>query len=118
MPLHVPEKYRVTTGLGSYNTTKAFGNNGVFFITIKKVLFHIIVGEACDDNQWDHVSVSLKTRCPTWEEMCAIKDIFFDPDDVVVQYHPAKKDYVNFHPYCLHMWRYNGTMPVPEKIRV
>ena len=25
---------------------------------------------------WEHVSVSLQNRCPTWDEMCRIKDIF------------------------------------------
>ncbi len=24
---------------------------------------------------WEHVSVSLPRRCPTWDEMCLIKDI-------------------------------------------
>jgi hypothetical protein len=55
---------------------------------------------------WEHVSVSLsKKRCPTWEEMCVVKDLFWGPDDWVVQYHPQKSDYVNNHPYCLHLWR-------------
>ena len=26
---------------------------------------------------WEHVSVSLARRCPTWEEMCMVKDIFW-----------------------------------------
>lgn len=54
---------------------------------------------------WDHVSVSYPDRCPTWDEMCMVKDIFFRDDECVAQYHPAKKDYVNLHPYCLHLWR-------------
>ena len=32
---------------------------------------------------WEHVSVSLARRCPTWEEMCMIKDLF-------VEYHPPR----------------------------
>lgn len=54
---------------------------------------------------WDHVSVSTPTRTPTWEEMCAIKDICFNDDEAVIQYHPPKSEYVNNHPYCLHMWK-------------
>ena len=54
---------------------------------------------------WDHISISLRHRCPTWEEMCWVKNLFFDPDDVVMQLHPAKSQYVNYHPYCLHLWR-------------
>ena len=63
---------------------------------------------------WDHVSVSFNNRCPTWEEMCEIKSMFFHPDEVVVQYHPAESDYVNNHPYCLHLWRpQEQAMPTP-----
>ena len=54
---------------------------------------------------WDHVSVSLKTRTPTWEEMCHIKSLFFADEEVVMQLHPAKSAYVNYHPFCLHLWR-------------
>ena len=54
---------------------------------------------------WDHVSVSYQDRCPTWEEMCKAKDMFFMEDECCVEYHPAKSEYVNLHPYCLHIWR-------------
>lgn len=54
---------------------------------------------------WDHVSISFRDRCPTWDEMCEVKDIFFKEDEACVEYHPAKADYVNIHTYCLHIWR-------------
>lgn len=57
------------------------------------------------DQGWDHVSVSLTNRCPNWEEMCFIKDLFFDEEETVIQFHPKKSRYVNIHPFCLHMWR-------------
>lgn len=58
--------------------------------------------------------------CPTWDEMCAIKELFFEPEEVVVQYHPAESQHVNIHPFCLHLWRPNdGTdLPVPPMIYV
>ncbi len=58
-----------------------------------------------DGDKWDHVSVSLATRCPTWEEMCFIKKLFFKPEEAVMQLHPPATEYVNCHPYCLHLWR-------------
>lgn len=65
---------------------------------------------------WDHVSVSYQHRCCTWDEMCRVKDMFFREDECVVQYHPAKADYVNNHPYVLHLWRPQAVpMPVPPK---
>lgn len=57
---------------------------------------------------WEHVSVSFTTRCPTWDEMCKIKDVFWNDDECVIEYHPPKSEYVNIHPYCLHLWRKCG----------
>lgn len=54
---------------------------------------------------WDHVSVSFPNRCPTWEEMCEIKRMFFYPEETAWEYHPMESEYVNEHPYCLHIWR-------------
>ncbi len=63
---------------------------------------------------WDHVSVSFADRCPTWDEMCRVKDVFFSEDEYCVEYHPAKSEYVNQHPYCLHIWKpQNENMPSP-----
>jgi len=74
-----------------------------------------------DSFWWEHVSVSTATRCPTWPEMCFIKDLFWHEDECVVQYHPALKDYVNHHPYTLHLWRptkQSDRMPTPPSILV
>lgn len=57
---------------------------------------------------WEHVSVSLARRCPTWEEMCMVKDIFWGEEECVVQFHPPRSEYVNRHPYCLHLWKKIG----------
>lgn len=63
---------------------------------------------------WDHASVSKHKRVPTWDEMCFVKDMFFNPDECVIQYHPPQSEYVNIHPNCLHLWRQqNGCPPLP-----
>ena len=68
---------------------------------------------------WDHVSVSLKNRCPNWREMCHIKDLFWNDDEVVIQYHPAKKDYINNCATCLHLWKpQDQVVPTPPTIMV
>ena len=58
---------------------------------------------------WEHVSVSLKNRCPTWEEMSLIKNIFWGEEECVIQYHPPETVYINNHPYCLHLWKKIGS---------
>lgn len=75
---------------------------------------------------WEHVSVSRSDgKVPTWEDMCFAKDLFWDDEEAVVQFHPEKSKYVNYHPGVLHLWRYLGghaTPPTqllaPEKTRV
>jgi hypothetical protein len=68
---------------------------------------------------WEHVSISLPNRCPTWDEMCRIKDMFWDEDEAVIQIHPPKSDYVNNHPYCLHLWKSKEKeQPLPPWILV
>lgn len=68
---------------------------------------------------WDHVSVSLPNRCPTWEEMSVVARLFFEDDERLVMYRPPASEYVNCHPYCLHWWRpQNEAMPFPPSYMV
>lgn len=68
---------------------------------------------------WEHVSVSLQCRCPVWEEMCAVKAAFWEPEDAVLQIHPPESDYVNAHQFCLHLWRpVDGVVALPPSILV
>ena len=58
---------------------------------------------------WDHVSVAPRklSKVPSWDDMCAIKDLFFEDYEAVIQIHPPKDMYVNNMPNCLHLWRAN-----------
>lgn len=68
---------------------------------------------------WEHVSVCPANRCPDWEEMSQIKDMFWREDEVVMQLHPAKSNYVNIMPNCLHLWRPIGQeIPIPPILYV
>jgi len=103
------------------NRIKMFGydgdeSNGAFRFRIKGNDYLVI---ASNGGGWEHVSVSCISRVPSWEIMCEIKDMFFNEDEVVMQLHPAKKDYVNNHPNCLHLWKpLNKKIPTPPSIMV
>lgn len=89
------------------------GNNG-FFILVRergRPLYCV----SSDGAEWEHVSVSTKypSKVPSWEDMCYIKNIFWDDEDCIVQYHPRKSDYVNNAKNCLHLWR-PTTIKLPE----
>ncbi|MBO7615011.1 MAG: hypothetical protein J6T15_04885 [Bacilli bacterium] len=54
---------------------------------------------------WEHLSVSMPSKTPSWDQMCVMKDIFFEEEEECFEYHPKKSEYVNMHPHCLHIWR-------------
>lgn len=80
-----------------------------------KVL-HFIFSTACG---FEHLSVSTPVRTPTWDEMCKMKEIFWRDDEVCMQLHPKKEDYVNNMKYCLHIWKpIDKEIPTPPSIMV
>jgi len=115
---HAPKQFMVkhpVLGMGE-------GNNGYFMFEKNGINFNVI---SSDGMGWEHVSVGIqnswinKPRCPTWEEMCMVKDLFWDKEVCVIQYHPPKSEYVNNHPYVLHLWRPIGvSIPMPNSIMV
>lgn len=108
---HVPEQFRLKDRL---NTQCIGSNNGIFIV--RSVRFkHTLKCIASDGEGWEHVSVSLNHRTPRWNEMCYIKDLFWDEEDWVIQFHPAKDNNINLHPHCLHLWRKAGTNDFTEK---
>lgn len=91
------------------------GRAGAYVVNGPAGLLQVIVS---DRRGWEHVSVTYrkKKRIPTWEDMCFVKDLFWEKSEWVVQYHPPGVDYVNNHEYVLHLWRPVGiTLPVPPK---
>lgn len=114
MAFHVPEKFRVhLQGLPIVKDC----NNGAFICKLKHGQSLKVI--ASEGMGWEHVSVSRTDRSPTWEEMCQVKDMFWDKDDCVVQYHPSESEYVNNHPFCLHLWRpMSGWIRIPPSALV
>ena len=115
---HVKEEYRIRTG--QYGSNYTYGNNGAFEINRGSAKFCII---ASDGMGREHISVHCikqgKDWTPTWSEMCFIKGLFWDEEDCVIQFHPAKSEYVNVHKHTLHLWRpTNQVIPIPDKIMV
>jgi hypothetical protein len=110
----VPENFRIKSG--DFASNESYGNTGAFMLPLNNgtIKAFCIVS---DGEGWEHVSITLGTkkgqikRCPTWDEMCAIKSIFWDEDDCVIQFHPSKADYISNNNYCLHLWR-----PIDQEI--
>ena len=87
--------------------------NGYFEIKLKTSILTFVVAASNNDG-WDHVSISTRERCPRWNEMQQIKELFFEDDEVVMQLHPEKTEYINLAETCLHLWRpQNVEIPTP-----
>ncbi len=66
-----------------------------------------------DGKEWLHISVSRKSRLPTYEEMTRIKRDFIGDDKKAISVLPEKKYHVNIDKYCLHLF-YSAENPLPE----
>ncbi len=124
MSFHVPEQARDTTHpqLGS---DSHYGNNGMFLVGSPEPGWRLAL--ICSDGTdgvveahgWEHVSVhayeprQMRQRTPTWKEMSFVKDLCWDGEDVVMQLHPRRSQYVNNHPHVLHLWR-SRDVAIPE----
>jgi hypothetical protein len=93
---------------GPYGSDDTFGLTGAFRL-IGPTGATLVVMAADATNPvtvgWEHVSVSLPNRCPNWPEMCFVKDLFWGPDETVVQFHVPVADHINNHDHCLYLWR-------------
>ena len=107
-PNHL-EKYRVAVGGDEGDAC-----NG--FLMIKS---RGLAVQFSDGGGWEHVSVSRKSKVPSYDDLCWIKDQFWNNRDTVMQLHVPKKDHVNVHPWCLHLWRpLDQEIPRPPGIMV
>ncbi|MFA6664346.1 MAG: hypothetical protein WCS21_08550 [Lachnospiraceae bacterium] len=60
-----------------------------------------------NEDGWEHVSIVPKKKftMPSWEDMAALKEIFFGEEEEAYQIMPKHSEYVNIHERCLHLWR-------------
>ena len=111
-----PDRYRAKHPLGFEH--KEGDPFGWFMIPSPIKENQYIAVQADAQTEWEHLSASCRNRCPTWEEMCYLKNLFWNEDECAVQYHPPKSDHVNLAKTCLHIWVYRGDMPRPPSIFV
>jgi hypothetical protein len=108
---------------GNYASDDSYGLVGGFKVIGPDGALLLVMssgpGNEDNDTGWEHVSVSCENRCPNWAEMCFVKDLFWGEEEMVVQYHPPKSAYVDYHPYCLHLWKpVEMSIPMPSMLLV
>jgi hypothetical protein len=111
--------FRICTEVSKkiFNGTYGDENCGAFFIpspTDKQLMKVLATVDGEHEPEWEHLSVSRKTRCPNWIEMDFVKRLFFHAHEAAFQFHPPVFQHVNIHNYCLHIWRpLKAEMPFP-----
>lgn len=116
------EEFRDTSP-GPYCSSRSDGRNGRFhFRSPMGRLLAVICSDGSDWHElglpghpWEHVSVTLYLRnvCPVWEEMDFVRNQFWRPDELVLQFHVPHEVRVNNHSGCLHLWRPIGVV-IPQ----
>ena len=67
---------------------------------------------ASNSEGWDHVSISVSTRCPNWAEMEHMSAR--SSNDETAMHSSAPDDKVNLRPNWLHLWRPNDGRSIPR----
>ena len=67
-----------------------------------------------DGKNWVHLSVSRKNSMPTWGELVDVKEIFLGKNAVAIQVLPPRSEWVNVHPFCLHLYQCLDARPIPD----
>lgn len=71
------------------------------------------VGIQSDGREWLHVSFSRARRLPSYADLKLVKREFIGDDKKAVMVFPERENYVDIHPYCLHLW-HCADNPLPE----
>lgn len=115
----LPEKLEAARVQGD----KAWGPYGAFQLMGPCGMGLMIVASGADEDDiaaqgWEHVSISTPKRTPNWTEMCFVKDLFWEAEEAVIQFHPPRSQYVNNHPHVLHLWKPPYAVQLPPSILV
>lgn len=108
---------RCRVNLPEFEPTKPGDRRGLFAVR-KPQMQLVIIADEGDRSGWEHVSVSVKydhpvhgwiDHIPGWDVMNAVKDMFWDSEECVLQFHPPKSVYVNTKKNVLHLWKKVGS---------
>ena len=58
-----------------------------------------------DGKNWIHLSVSKRKQYPTWDEFVQVKELFLGRESLALQVLPPRSEWVNDHPFCLHLYQ-------------
>lgn len=63
---------------------------------------------------WLHVSCAHADKLPSWADLREVKSVFVGSKRMALSIMPSEAEYVNVHPYCLHLWSPIDHDPIPD----
>ncbi|MGV1029630.1 MAG: DUF7694 domain-containing protein [Dermatophilaceae bacterium] len=91
------------------------GEDGQAWVNAQRGLSLIwSVAVELDGRPWLHLSMSGRTRLPTWAELVEGKEAIAGPDVDAYQIIPRRANYVNLNEYVLHLFVCLEGQPLPD----
>lgn len=118
-------KYKHQAVVGKEDTA-----SGVYTVPHPSIKAHWFMCTVVVTEEWERVDAQLwkivsntkrqsrpADRCLTWKEQCYIKNFFWGPQEVILQFFPAMTDYIGTdeEEYAVHLWNpLKGQCEVPQ----
>lgn len=94
-------------------------HNGFFFMDILGRNFYI--GASVSSNGLQHISVSAPGKgriVPTYEEICEIRNKFFEPSEQVIHFFDVDSKDINLNEKCLHLWSSEKLCDISKELKL
>lgn len=102
VPLHEVEDW--TPALAPTGWTREPWGTGMRYVrTLTRESVIVTIGRH-GGRRWIHFSVAHPSRIPHWDELRRYKSAFIGDDLKAIQVLLPAHEYVNIHPYCLHLF--------------
>lgn len=97
---------------GNYRQLEDYANAGYF----TRADGMTIISEVAEYEKrlWLHVSCAFADRLPSWADLREVKTVFCGPKRLALSIQPSEAEYVNVHPYVLHLWCPLDHDPIPD----
>lgn len=79
-------------------------------------LFILVSEDEINGARYTHISVSRKSRTPSYEDLALVKDELVGPDRPAYQVFPRAVEHRNLSSTCLHLWAPVDKDPFPDPL--
>lgn len=103
---------RPTVLLASYSTVEDYQNAAYY----RRADGMTVITEVAEYQRrlWLHVSCAFADKLPSWADLREVKTVFCGPKRLALSIMPSEAEYVNIHPYVLHLWCPLDHDPIPD----